>query len=256
MSIELPPIQQRNLLVIDYLIDHCSLEAVVKYFESQDASITALVQRDTRFCSLLAKYLRSMHQRKNVCFYFTSTKPRLKTESMKIVEQVLLRNSCSMECDEPSKHEHFEMYSTMQFLNVKQSFYDTTFDILLHISIPASAKNDCLENALVSFQPQSTFLINTVDVTMSIEKISKNQTSFTVHEMPCIQWTHFAHEKKSKEEITMHIDTLACGQKATNQCRKQFVANDHQMPVILQCKEWQGNYLIAILLQCRREFAR
>ncbi len=140
MSIELPSEHFRNLLVIDFLLDFCSLETIIKYFKLAKEDGVELLKCNTRFCKLLATYLRSMEQRKNVRFSLSNTKQMEKSENVRIAEQIL-RSSQQMDCDEPFKLEEyvysiedsFEMYATMQMLNVKQSIYATSFDTLLHI---------------------------------------------------------------------------------------------------------------------------
>ncbi len=271
MSIALPPPELRNLLVIDYLLDHCSMEVIVKYFELADHSITTLVKCNTRFCTLLAKYLRSLQHRKNVQFYFNQKSDLHETsECAEIVDRIL-----KMDCDndtENVKHsgnslllkepsyiqldhaDNYEMYVTMQMLNIKQSIYATSFDALLHVSIPASTKNEQLNRKLVSFQPTSTFLIESIDIELSIEKSQKNRLIFMIHEKPSIRWSKYAQNIDTKEEITTAIGNPSQGCAATNAFQQKIV-NLCNFPRKIECKAWEGNYLIAIMLHCHREFS-
>ena len=259
MSIELPPENLRNLLVIDYLLDRCSLEAIIKYFKLADPVITKLIQCNTRFCNLLVKYLRTLEQRRNVNFYFSPSKKLADSENDRIVNRILLKNSMAMDCDGTDHPflDSIEMYATMQILNIKQSMFAASFDILLHIAIPASAKNTTMDVNIASFEPNSTFLIESIDIEMSIGGgSSKRALEYVIHKKPIIKWSQYAWQNAQREELITTISNPTCGLSATNSCVNKFVSFHQQFPLRINCKEWQGNYLIAVVLHCHREFAR
>ena len=254
MAIELPPDYLKNLLIVDNLLQSCSIETIIKYFHLAGPIVTDQIQCNVRFCTLLKKYLCSMEQRKNVRILFSQQK-RFDNNNMnsenKIAREIL-------DCNQDYKfhsQEEFEMYATMQMSNVKQKLFAASFDILFHISIPCSAYNLNMDRRKISFVPNSTFLIESIDFEISISKIAKKNILFTVHEKPAISWSQYGRPMDDRECIYTNVTSTLQGFSATNALlNRPTIICENNFPLKQYCKEWQGNYLIAIVLFCQREF--